>query len=161
MAGILSLHLQPVLFAFCAGNELFFAALYVSHFTPGNKGLAPSHHAHPPTHCHILTSCTPTHHFHIMHPHTHPLSHAHFMHPPTHSHHATHTYTHTHTHIIHPYLHTPTFTLTSCNPHLHTHTHSFSHSRHIYTHTYIYSNHVPTHAATHSHSYTSCLLCPV
>jgi len=28
---------RPVLFAFCAGNELFFAALYVSHFTPGNK----------------------------------------------------------------------------------------------------------------------------
>lgn len=27
--------LQPVLFTFCACNELFFASLYMLHFTPG------------------------------------------------------------------------------------------------------------------------------
>lgn len=34
---LLSLSLQPVLFTFCAGNELFFAALYICNFTPGTQ----------------------------------------------------------------------------------------------------------------------------
>lgn len=32
--------LQPVLFTFCAGNELFFAALYILYFTPGYVGIS-------------------------------------------------------------------------------------------------------------------------
>lgn len=35
--------LQPVLFTFCAGNELFFASLYILYFTPGYEGISPPH----------------------------------------------------------------------------------------------------------------------
>ena len=38
---------QPVLFAFCAGNELFFAMLYLVYYTPGPTG---KHALHTCTH---------------------------------------------------------------------------------------------------------------
>ena len=31
-------YMRPVLFTFCAANELFFASLYILHFTPGTLG---------------------------------------------------------------------------------------------------------------------------
>ena len=31
-------YMRPVLFVFCAANELFFCSLYVLHFTPGFSG---------------------------------------------------------------------------------------------------------------------------
>ena len=33
--------MRPVLFTFCAANELFFSALYVAYFTPGFTGKWP------------------------------------------------------------------------------------------------------------------------
>ncbi len=32
------IHMQPVLFTFCAGNELFFVSLYIVCFTEGYAG---------------------------------------------------------------------------------------------------------------------------
>lgn len=51
---------QPVLFTFCASNELFFAALYLIHFSYGPVGEDHTHHSY---HVHsphtTLQSCDP------------------------------------------------------------------------------------------------------
>ena len=71
--GVMCFLLQPVLFAFCAGNELFFAMLYLVYFTPG------------PTSEHTLYTCACFNSDRTHQPHTHVRA---------------HTHTHTHTHSV-------------------------------------------------------------